>query len=86
MIGGGGIFSVPSRVVAGLDLGTQDGDVDEPFTGGLSGSAYPTVVLIEMAADLESQLEIVFEVPGNPSDSLQKDGYHTCRRWFALLE
>ena len=35
----------------------QDGDVDVPLTGGLSGTAYPsdscTVVLIELAADLE---------------------------------
>ena len=43
------------------------------------------MVLIEIAVDLESQLEIVSEVPGNSSDSFQTDGYHTFRRWFALL-
>ena len=54
-------------------------------SGGLSGSAYPsdscTVVLIEITADLESQVEIVSKVPGNPSESLQTD--YTSRLWFA---
>ena len=38
-----------------------------------------------IAVGLESQLESVSEVPGNPSDSLQTDCYYTFRRWFALL-
>ena len=58
---------MPGRVVARLDLGTQESDVDEPLTGGPSGSAHLSVscavVLIMIAADLESQLEIVSEVP-----------------------
>ena len=66
--GGGGIFAVLARAVAGLDLGTQEGDVDLPLTGGPSGAAHPSdscaVVFIEIAADVESQLDIISEVPG----------------------
>ena len=54
--------------------------------GGSSGTAYPSdscaVVLIEIAADLESQLEIVSKVPRD----LQTDDYCTFRRSTGLLQ
>ena len=34
VVAGGGIFSMPTRAVAGLDLGTRGGDVDVPIIGG----------------------------------------------------
>ena len=53
-------------MVARPDLGTHDGAVDVPLTDGLSGTApsdYRKVTIIDIAADLESQQEIVSEVP-----------------------
>ena len=58
--------------------------------GGLSRTAYPsdscTVVLIEIAADLESQLEIVSEVPGD-SIRFSSEGrlLKALRSWEARL-
>ena len=65
--GSGGIFAVLAGAVAGLDLGTQRGEVDVPLTGGPSGAAHHSEsclkVFIEIAADLEGQFEIISTVP-----------------------
>ena len=63
--------------------------VDVPLAGGPSGAAHPSdscaVVFIEIAADLESQLENCSEVPGNPSDFRRDGRAATFRRWSELL-
>ena len=65
--GSGGIFAVLAGAVAGLDLGTQRGEVDVSLTGGPSGAAHHSEsclkVFIEIAADLEGQFEIISTVP-----------------------
>ena len=65
--GGGSAFAVPVAAVAGLDLGMQGGDVVVPLADGPSGVAHPSdsclVVFIEIASDLEGQLDIISEVP-----------------------
>ena len=75
--GGGGIFAVLAKAVADLDLETLGGGVVIPLTDGPSGAAHPSdscaVVFIEIAADLEGQLEIVSEVPEG-SVRLSPDG------------
>ena len=62
-----GIFAVPAGAVAWIDLGPQEGEVEVPLTGAPSGAAHPSdscvMVFIEIAADVESQSEIVSEVP-----------------------
>ena len=58
--------AVPAGAVAGLDLGMQVGEVEVPRTGGPSGAAHSdscVTVFIEIAADLESQWEIITDVP-----------------------
>ena len=74
--GDGGIVAVVR-----LDLGTQGGEVVVPLADGPSGVAHPPfsceVVNIEIAADLEGQLDIISESSREgPSDSHQTDGYH----------
>ena len=58
--GGGGICAVPAGAVAGLDLGTQGGEVEVLLTGGPSEAAHHSDSCV---AVLVSQLEIVSEVP-----------------------
>ena len=65
---GGGVealFAVLVKAVAGLDLGTQGGEVVVPRAP--SGVAHPSsscaVVLIEVAADFDAQLDSISEVP-----------------------
>ena len=58
-----GVFAVPVRAVAGLDLETQGGEVVVPLADGPSGVAHPldscAVVFTEIAADLEGGLFLV---------------------------
>ena len=60
---GRGLLECPQEAVAGLDLGTQGGDVDVPLTGGPSGAANPShscaVVFIEIAAELEIVSDLI---------------------------
>ena len=62
-----GISGVPAGAVAGLDKRTQGGEVEVPLTRESSGTAHDSAscvfVFIKVAADLESQLEMITNVP-----------------------
>ena len=65
--GSGGNFCSTCKSSCRLDFKTQRGEVVAPLADGPSGVAHPSdscvVVFIELAADLEGQLDIISEVP-----------------------
>ena len=83
--GSGGILAVPARAVAGLDLGTQEGDVDVPLTGGPSVRSCTSFRFLRLLPTSRAGWKLFPKFQGNPSDSRQMDGYHTFRRWSKLL-
>ena len=87
--GGGSAFAVPVAAVVGLDLVMQGGEVVVPLADGPSGVAHPSdscpVVFIEIASDLEGQLNKNQKFHRGVSNSHQTDGCHIHRRWSDLL-